>query len=142
MLSATFGGGFTAQNRQSTTWFLRFASARELVAGALKLLPDRVLENCEEPQIVRYEMGDYFNWHEDALPMEEIKSNAANGGVAQDACAYAPPTASSRCAHAERLVFANGGFCAQPCAPEIRETDEAYALDSQQVNGWRLCSCI
>ena len=32
---------------------LRFASARELVSGALKLLPDRVLENCEEPQIVR-----------------------------------------------------------------------------------------
>jgi hypothetical protein len=78
--SATFGGGFTAQNRQSTTWFLNFASAHELVAGALKLLPDRVLENCEEPQIVRYEMGDYFNWHEDALPVEEVQADTANGG--------------------------------------------------------------
>ena len=29
----------------------------------------------------RYEMGDFFNWHEDALPVEEVKSNAANGGL-------------------------------------------------------------
>jgi hypothetical protein len=78
--SATFGGGLTAKNRQSTTWFLKYASAPELVKGALEVLPDRALQNCEEPQIVRYEMGDFFNWHEDALPIEEAEGNSANGG--------------------------------------------------------------
>ena len=91
---------------------------------------------------MKYEMGDYFNWHEDALPMEEVESNAANGGVVQDACAFAPPTACFRCAQAERPVTANSGFSAQPHAPEIRETDETYALNSRQVNGLRLCWCI
>ena len=59
--SATFGGGFTAQNRQSTTWFLKYASARELVTKALQLLPDRKLINCEEPQIVRCSLPSSFN---------------------------------------------------------------------------------
>ena len=68
--SATFGGAWTARNRQSTTWFLKYSSAQELVKSALELLPDRSLKNCEEPQIVRYEMGDFFNWHQDALPPE------------------------------------------------------------------------
>ena len=48
--------------------------------GALDLLPDRVLGNCEEPQVVRYEMGDFFNWHQDALPEEEVSCSDANGG--------------------------------------------------------------
>jgi hypothetical protein len=36
--SATFGGGFTAQNRQSTTWFLKYSSAPELIEKALQVL--------------------------------------------------------------------------------------------------------
>lgn len=66
--SATFGGGATASNRQSTTWFLRYDAATPLLTRVLKLLPDLQLEQCEEPQIVRYEMGDFFNWHEDKIP--------------------------------------------------------------------------
>jgi hypothetical protein len=33
--SATFGGSMTAQNRKSTTWFLKYSSAPELVKGVL-----------------------------------------------------------------------------------------------------------
>jgi hypothetical protein len=31
--------------------------------------------------VYRYEMGDFFNWHEDALPLEEVEGTVANGGV-------------------------------------------------------------
>ena len=36
--------------------------------------------------IYRYEMGDFFNWHEDALPLEEVEGNVANGGVCLSVC--------------------------------------------------------
>ena len=39
---------------QSTTWFLKYSRAPELIQKALQLLPDRTLHNCEEPQIVRF----------------------------------------------------------------------------------------
>ena len=34
----------------------------------------------------RYEMGDFFNWHEDALPLEEVQGNVANGGMRLSMC--------------------------------------------------------
>ena len=74
--SATFGGSLTGSNRQSTTWFVKYSKCETLIKKALALLPEISVEQMEEPQIVRYEMGDFFNWHEDAVPKEE----AANGG--------------------------------------------------------------
>ncbi len=46
------------------------------VQGAMKLLPEIGLHQCEEPQVVRYEMGDFFAWHEDKVPPEQC----VNGG--------------------------------------------------------------
>jgi hypothetical protein len=50
--SATFGGAATASNRRSTTWYLKYEKATELVRKAMKLLPGVELENCEEPQVL------------------------------------------------------------------------------------------
>ena len=36
--------------------------------------------------VFRYEMGDFFNWHEDALPLEEVVGNVANGGMCLSMC--------------------------------------------------------
>jgi hypothetical protein len=49
--SATFGGAATASNRRSTTWYLKYEKATELVGKAMRLLPGVELENCEEPQV-------------------------------------------------------------------------------------------
>jgi len=67
------------RTRRSTTWFLNFGRAAPLIRSVLSLFPDAKLENCEEPQVVRYEDGDYFDWHQDALPAEQAR-RAANGG--------------------------------------------------------------
>ena len=96
--SATFGGGATASNRRSTTWFVKYARAGELVKGALQLLPDRVLTNCEEPQIVRYQMGDFFNWHEDALPPDEGRNWTGKIATAPPTH-HRPPSSGSEASH-------------------------------------------
>ena len=67
------------QARKSTTWFLNYGRAAPLVRSVLSLLPDARLENCEEPQVVRYKTGDYFDWHEDALPPQQAR-RPTNGG--------------------------------------------------------------
>jgi hypothetical protein len=71
--SATFGGGSGQQVRTSTTWFARFQqnpAATPLLAKAAALLgiPVDDLARFEEPQLVRYQPGQYFNWHYDSVP--------------------------------------------------------------------------
>jgi hypothetical protein len=44
-----------AQARKSTTWFLKYGSAAPLIRRALSICPGVDLQNCEEPQVVRYD---------------------------------------------------------------------------------------
>jgi len=61
--------------RTSTTWYMPYVAVPELLYKAKKL--SRVpIEQFEEPQIVRYEIGQQFSWHYDAIPAS--KNN--NGG--------------------------------------------------------------
>lgn len=72
--SATFSQ-LSGSVRTSTTWYLPYAEVPELVEAAEKLtgLPS---SHFEEPQIVRYEMGQQFSWHGDSIP----KSMQQEGG--------------------------------------------------------------
>ena len=63
--SATFSGASDA--RTSTTWFLRYQAVPKLLAAVSALL-GAPLEHFEEPQLVRYQAGQMFSWHYDALP--------------------------------------------------------------------------
>ena len=66
--SATFNAKLSGSTRTSTTWFLPYAEVPELIEVCEKLtgLP---VSHFEEPQIVRYEMGQQFSWHGDAIPI-------------------------------------------------------------------------
>jgi hypothetical protein len=77
-VSGFFGVDF-GEARKSTTWFLNYGTAAPLIRNVLQLLPSATLEKCEEPQVVRYNAGDYFDWHQDALP-PALASKRGNGG--------------------------------------------------------------
>ena len=64
--------------RTSTTWYLPFKTVPELLSRAERLtgVP---LECYEEPQVVRYETGQQFSWHLDALPPPVVKAQAPAG---------------------------------------------------------------
>ena len=72
--SATFSS-LTASGRTSTTWYVTYAAAHPLLARAAALT-GHPLDNCEEPQLVRYRPGESFSWHYDAVPPTML----ANGG--------------------------------------------------------------
>lgn len=72
--SQTFSA-VTQAARTSTTWYMHYKDVKDFLSNTLKLT-GAPLENCEEPQIVRYEMGQQFSWHYDAIP----KSLLENGG--------------------------------------------------------------
>lgn len=73
--SATFSG-LTAQARTSTTWFVAYQRVPYLLARAAALLGVEDIARFEEPQLVRYQPGQYFNWHYDEVP----SSSLFNGG--------------------------------------------------------------
>jgi len=71
--SQTFSNSYGASSvRTSTTWYMFYKYVPELLDRINKLtgIP---IENYEEPQIVRYEMGQQFSWHYDALPASQAK---------------------------------------------------------------------
>jgi len=74
LASPTFSQA-TAAARTSTTWFLRYAEAAELVGRACALT-GAALQRWEEPQLVRYRPGESFAWHYDAVPPTQLR----NGG--------------------------------------------------------------
>lgn len=53
--------------RTSTTWFLKYQDAPELIHKANKLL-NIPIEHFEEPQLVQYQFGQQFTWHYDYIP--------------------------------------------------------------------------
>eukprot|EP01041_Mallomonas_annulata_P006007 gene6007-12112_t len=53
--------------RTSTTWYLPYPDAAELLSKANDLTRFPI-SHYEEPQVVRYEMGQQFSWHYDTIP--------------------------------------------------------------------------
>lgn len=64
--SQTFSAD-SGSKRTSSTWYLPYDAVPELLCGATKLTGLRI-PTFEEPQIVRYEIGQQFSWHFDAIP--------------------------------------------------------------------------
>lgn len=73
--SQTFNGA-SGSKRTSTTWYLPYKEVPELLSFASSLtgLP---VTHFEEPQIVRYELGQQFTWHYDAIP-PSLNKNGGN----------------------------------------------------------------
>jgi hypothetical protein len=68
--SATFSsiGGST---RTSSTYYMQYGRVPEFI-GKLKNVLGKDIFTFEEPQLVRYEMGQQFSWHYDALPASMV----------------------------------------------------------------------
>ena len=73
--SATFSP-LAQSKRTSTTWYCHFEKVPALLAKAQQLLQSIEIEQMEEPQIVRYQMGQEFSWHYDEIPSNQLQ----NGG--------------------------------------------------------------
>lgn len=64
--SQTFSAD-SGSKRTSSTWYLPYDLVPELLLGANKLTGLKI-PTFEEPQVVRYEIGQQFSWHYDAIP--------------------------------------------------------------------------
>ena len=73
--SATFSA-LAQSKRTSTSWFCYYSQVPTLLAKAQKVIGIPILEQMEEPQIVRYKTGEEFSWHYDEVPVTQLK----NGG--------------------------------------------------------------
>ncbi len=73
--SQTFSSS-SASTRTSTTWYMNYQDVPELIHYASKLTGVSPL-HFEEPQIVRYEIGQQFSWHYDAIP-PSMNNNGGN----------------------------------------------------------------
>lgn len=60
-------------------------------------------------------MGDFFNWHEDALPLDEVAKSAANGGLSISVCLSVCPV--HQCLSPS--VWHVDGVCARICGQEM-----------------------
>jgi prolyl 4-hydroxylase len=74
--SATFSSTLAQSKRTSTTWYVSYRILPTFLAKLTALLSNISLEQCEEPQIVRYLKGEEFTWHYDEVPTSQLK----NGG--------------------------------------------------------------
>jgi hypothetical protein len=72
--SATFSA-LTASARTSTTWYTKHTAVPTLVGRAAELTGADP-NSFEEPQVVRYTVGQRFSWHYDEVPAVHL----ANGG--------------------------------------------------------------
>lgn len=64
--SQTFSAD-SGSKRTSSTWYLPYEAVPELLDNANKLT-GLMIPTFEEPQVVRYEIGQQFSWHYDAIP--------------------------------------------------------------------------
>ena len=71
--SQTFSAD-SGSKRTSSTWYLPYDAVPELLCGATKLTGLKI-PTFEEPQVVRYEIGQQFSWHFDAIPKSLQVSN-------------------------------------------------------------------
>jgi prolyl 4-hydroxylase len=72
--SATFSA-LAQSKRTSTSWFCYYSQVPTLLVKAQHVL-GLVMGHMEEPQIVRYKVGEEFSWHYDEVPRNQLK----NGG--------------------------------------------------------------
>jgi len=77
MSSPTFSSPATSiSKRTSTTWFCRYTAVSAFLAKVRHLLPPSVnINQMEEPQIVRYEVGQEFTFHYDTIPGNICNTN-------------------------------------------------------------------
>jgi prolyl 4-hydroxylase len=74
--SKTMSQQLALSKRTSTSWFCSYKSIPTVLAKLQHILGVEDLSRCEEPQIVRYDVGQEFTYHYDILPNEQTK----NGG--------------------------------------------------------------
>ena len=79
-MSSQIFGSAAAGKRTSTTWYLPYKDAKELLKLASELT-GLSASRFEEPQVVRYEMGEQFTWHYDAIPASLQKSGGNRLGT-------------------------------------------------------------
>lgn len=63
--------------RNSTTWYVDFTLVDEL-CGKVSTLTGHAISTFEEPQVVRYLPGQYYSWHQDAIPKGKVNILAGN----------------------------------------------------------------
>ena len=85
--SATFSP-LAMSKRTSTTWFCHYSQQSTLLAKAKHLLSlsqsttslsSLNIRLIEEPQIVRYRIGEEFSWHYDEIPRQQIEQEGSGG---------------------------------------------------------------
>ena len=64
--SQTFSAD-SGSKRTSSTWYLPYDAVPELLDGASRLT-GLTIPTFEEPQVVRYEIGQQFSWHYESIP--------------------------------------------------------------------------
>lgn len=73
--SQTFSSQYGSSSvRTSNTWYLYYKQVPEMLQR-IRDLTNFPIDRFEEPQIVRYEMGQQFSWHYDALPAAIAKKS-------------------------------------------------------------------
>jgi hypothetical protein len=73
--SQTFSSQYGASSvRTSNTWYLYYKQVPEMLQR-IRDLTNLPIDRYEEPQVVRYEMGQQFSWHYDALPTSIAKKS-------------------------------------------------------------------
>jgi hypothetical protein len=72
--SQTFSSQYGASVRTSNTWYLYYKQVPEMLQR-IRDLTNLPIDRYEEPQVVRYEMGQQFSWHYDALPTSIAKKS-------------------------------------------------------------------
>ncbi|KAJ1638593.1 hypothetical protein T492DRAFT_942798, partial [Pavlovales sp. CCMP2436] len=75
--SATFSA-LTAAARTSTTWYTKHTAVPTLIGRAVELTGADP-NTFEEPQIVRYKVGQRFSWHYDEVPKSLLAKEGSGG---------------------------------------------------------------
>ena len=85
--SRTFSADYNTK-RTSTTWYLTYESIAELL-DPLNRLTGWSINQFEEPQVVRYEIGEQFSWHCDAIPksLQDSSGTFVRSDLNHPACA-------------------------------------------------------
>ena len=133
--SATFSS-VTQTGRTSTTWFCAYQRTPALLARAAALLGVDNLARFEEPQLVRYQPGQYFNWraHRSAERPSRARVCLPRAALSHGrfACAIgcAPQTMTRcrprRCTMGDSAMLSEGSRVMVPSAPDMSATSSSF----------------
>lgn len=82
--SATFSS-LAQSKRTSTTWFCHYNQVPTLLTkvknlfSGLSSAPSLDIRQMEEPQVVRYRIGEEFSWHYDEIPSSQLQKEGSGG---------------------------------------------------------------